>query len=457
VFCTDQNEAKSLLRDAWALAIETLSWIELQRLGERLALNKATKQLAVQDPRIVGLAHKLVFETQRRLNVIDSVLARVLVPKSLSDFKLGLQSFLRLYTFNTLFESASYEKAAAIVSMGRSILGWRQLHEVEEVFGRILSVGLNDVFKGANDEDRVALQTYSPTWFVKYCFKMMGRSQALGFLESVSLPTSTYVRLNTLKVSEEACLRKLKEEGVTVEKEPLLKHTYKVIETKKPLTRVQSFSEGLFYVQDKASSLAVEVADPKPEDLVLDVCAAPGAKTTYMAQLMENRGAIYSVDYSKRRMQEWMHEIGRMGIRNVLGIRADAQKPLPINASADLVLLDPPCTSTGAFGKTPSAKWRLTKRSVYNMAQIQWNMLNNCADNVKEHGRLLYSTCSVTLEENEMLIERFLKWHPEFRLVDSMPRIGLPGFRGQDQCQRLYPHIHDCNGFFVAKLVKEGS
>jgi len=444
-----------LLRDAWTLAIETLSWIELQRLGERLALARATKQLGIQDSRAVGLAHRLVFETQRRLNVIDAVLSSVLTPKSLSSYKLGLQSFLRLYTYQVLYERADFEKATTIASMGRSILGWRQLNDVEEALGKILSVELNDAFKGVGDEERVALQTYTPTWFVKYCFKMLGRSQALSFLESASSPTPTYVRLNTLKASEEACMQRLTEEGVIVEKQPFLRYTYKVVDTKKPLARTHSFREGLFYVQDKASCLAVEVADPKAGDTVLDVCAAPGAKTTYMAQLMQNQGVIYSIDYSKRRTYEWKNETKRMGVENAIAIAEDAQKPLPMNVAADLVVLDPPCTSTGAFGKTPSAKWRLTKRSVFTMAEVQWNMLNNCADHVKQGGHLLYSTCSITLEENEMLIERFLKWHPEFKLVETTPRIGLPGLRGQDYCQRLYPHLHRCNGFFVAKLTKE--
>ena len=144
-----------------------------------------------------------------------------------------------------------------------------------------------------------------------------------------------------------------------------------------------------------------------------------------------------------------------MGVTNSTAIVADAQKPLPINVVADLVVLDPPCTSTGAFGKTPSAKWRLTKRSMFNIAAVQWNILAASAPCVKEGGHLLYSTCSVTLEENEMLIERFLKWHTEFTLVGTVPRLGTHGFRGLDKCQRLYPHVHGCNGFFVAKLVKE--
>jgi 16S rRNA (cytosine967-C5)-methyltransferase len=448
-------EAEQLLKDAWALAIETLSWIELQRLGERLALAKAAKQLAVQDSRAVGLAHKLVFETQRRLNVIDSALTMVLKPKSPSDYKLGVQSFLRLYTYRVLFENADFEQAALMAGMGRSILGWRQLSDIEETLGKILGLQLSEVFKGTEDEERVGLQAYVPTWFVKYCFKMLGRSQALAFLESTSQPIPTYVRLNTLKATGEICLQEMAEEGVIVEKEPLLRHAYRLVETHKPLQRTHSFHDGLFYVQDKASCLAVEVADPKPGDIVLDICAAPGAKTTYMAQLMENEGVIYSVDYSRRRILEWKREIERMGVTNSMAIMADAQKPLPINDVVDVVFLDPPCTSTGAFGKTPSAKWRLTKHSVLNMARVQWNMLNNSAFHVREGGHLLYSTCSVTLEENEVLIERFLKWHPEFELVDAVPRIGAPGFRGLEKCQRLYPQLHNCNGFFVAKLVKE--
>jgi 16S rRNA (cytosine967-C5)-methyltransferase len=117
--------------------------------------------------------------------------------------------------------------------------------------------------------------------------------------------------------------------------------------------------------------------------------------------------------------------------------------------------LDPPCTSTGTFGKTPDAKWRLTKRSIFGMSNIQEKMIETCAEYVKDDGFLVYSTCSITLEENEMVIEKFLLLNPEFRLVESRPRIGLPGLRGLSKCQRLYPHIHECNGFFVAKLKKE--
>jgi len=444
-----------LLRAAWKLAIETLSRMEQQGLGERLALTKTAKQLEIKDAKVVGLAHKLVFETVRRQNFIDFLLNLMLTPYSLNDFKPKPRAFLRLYTYEAKLTNSSFEKAVNIARMGRSILGWRELHEAEEALGEILSIEPSDILKGLRDEERVALSTYHPTWFVKYCFQLLGREEALKFLENALEISPAYIRVNTLKTSEEAALESIEKEGITLEKTQRLKHVYKVVKTRKPLMSTRSFRNGLFFIQDKASCLAIEVAGPKAGMTVLDICAAPGAKTTHLAQLMENKGNIYSIDYSKRRMKVWKRETKRMGAKIAFPILADLCKTLPTKISADLVVLDPPCTSTGVFNKVPSAKWRLLKRSVLGMAKIQWEMLNQCAEHVKDGGFLVYSTCSITLEENEMLIERFLKWHPEFTLTKTSPRIGLPGLRGQTECQRLYPHIHECNGFFVAKLLKE--
>jgi len=349
------------------------------------------------------------------------------------------------------------ENAVKIAKMGRSILGWRELEDAEEVLGEILSINPQSALKGLEETEKVGLQTYHPTWFVKYCFRLLGRAEALRFLEKSAEIPPVYVRLNTLKAPQETLLQKLEAEKIVLEKVQQLKHTYMLVQRKKPLIRTQSFRQGLFYIQDKASCLAAEIADPKPDTTVLDVCAAPGAKTTYLAQLMENRGTIISVDYSKRRIRVWKRETERMGANIVQPLVADARKTLPVNVSADLVILDPPCTSTGTFGKTPGAKWRLTKRSMLGMAKIQAEMIEQCADYVKRGGFLVYSTCSITVEENEKVIENFLKLHPEFKLVDTKPKIGLPGLRGLTKCQRLYPHIHECNGFFVAKLMKENA
>ena len=444
-----------MLRDAWTLAIETISWIELKRSGERLALNMAAKQLKIKDRKAIGLAHRLVSETLRKKNYIDFLLNSALAPRSLDDFKLGQRAFLRLYVYETKMTHGNPVKAAWIASIGRSILGWRELIDVEEVLGEILSLNPDSELKGLDEMEKVGLLTYHPYWFVTYCFRLLGRKEALLSLEKdIEIPT-TYVRLNTLKAPGETLLKKLEDEKIVLEKVQQLKHTYRLAQSRKPLLRTKSFRQGLFYIQDKASCLAAEISAPKKGTTVLDLCAAPGAKTTYLAQLMENNGEIVSVDYSKRRIEVWKRETEHMGVKIASSILADTRKPLPLNRLADLVVLDPPCTSTGTFGKTPETKWRLTKRSILGMAKIQGEMIDNCAEYTKEEGFLVYSTCSISVEENEMVIERFLKLHPEFKLVDTIPKIGLPGLRGLTKCQRLYPHIHDCNGFFIAKLMKE--
>jgi 16S rRNA (cytosine967-C5)-methyltransferase len=250
-------------------------------------------------------------------------------------------------------------------------------------------------------------------------------------------------------------LERLDAEGVSLEKVELLRHAYKVTGAAQPLTCTRSFQEGLFYIQDKASVFAAEVADPKPGMRVLDVCAAPGAKTTYLAQLMQNQGLLCSVDYSFRRMQVWRREVSRMGVEIAEPVIADACVSLPFALEADVVVLDPPCTSTGVFAKQPSAKWRLTSGSIEKMASIQQQMISRCAETVKVGGVLTYSTCSITVEENELVVEGFLEGHPDVSLVEITPKLGVPGLRGLDRCQRLYPHIHGSNGFFIAKLLRK--
>jgi 16S rRNA (cytosine967-C5)-methyltransferase len=446
------------LKDAWTVAIETLSWMEMQKLSEHLALARTIEQLGIRDPNAIRYAYGLVVETTRRRNLIDKLVNTVVAPKKIGDYNLGIQSFLRLYVYQTRvaknWGKINLQEATHIASMGRAILGWETLREVEQYLGFLLTRQLAPILEAASDDERVSLETFNPSWFVKYCFNLMGRNEAIAFLHGSMNPPPTYVRVNTLGATEESIVEKLGSEGIKLESLPL-KYTYKVLEAKQPLNNLGSYKEGLFYVQDKASCFATQAADPKEGSVVFDICAAPGAKTTYLAQLMRNSGALYSVDFSARRMKTWKQENNRMGTKIAEPIIADACVALPFVGEASLVVLDPPCTGTGIFAKQPSAKWRITPKSISKMADIQWQMINNCAEKVAAGSVMIYSTCSITVEENETIIERFLKDHPEFNLAEIEPKIGLPGLRGLTQCQRLYPHIHQCNGFFIAKLLKE--
>ena len=151
-------------------------------------------------------------------------------------------------------------------------------------------------------------------------------------------------------------------------------------------------------------------------------------------------------------MRAMRANVARLGVENVEPVVADARVYLPFGGAADLVVLDPPCSEGGVLTRVPSAKWRLTAEFIARMADVQWQMLRNCADFVKEGGYLVYSTSSVCVEEDEMQVERFLRLFPDFRLVESKPRVGLPGFRGLEKCQRLFSHVHGCDGGFLARF-----
>jgi len=433
----------------------------MRRLNERSALIRTIKQLNINNFQAIRYAYGLIIETTRRKNLIDKFVNSVIFPKKISDYPLGIQSFLRLYIYETRvvknWKKININEAENIANLGRSILGWQIMREIEQYLGFLLTHSLQSIMESANEIEQISLETYNPLWFVEYCFKLFGRSEGEKFLRANLNPPPNYIRVNTLVATEEETISKLEAEGFKVEKTDKLSHTYEVSESKKPLNTLTILKEGSIYLQDKASCFATIAANPSPGAVVFDVCAAPGAKTTFLAQLMNNEGEIYSIDFSLKRMRTWQKETCRMGVKICSPIIADARVSIPLVGKADVLVLDPPCTSTGVFAKQPSAKWRLTSKSIQNMAKIQLMMLNNCAEKVANGGTLTYSTCSITEEENEGVIETFMKEHPEFVLVDVEPKIGVPGLRGLIKCQRLYPHIHKCNGFFVAKMQKSGS
>ncbi len=450
------------LSEAWALAIEALSQVESRRLNERLALLEASRRLSINTGAAIGLAHRLVIETVRRQNFIDALIDSAMRRSetdsrlSLGSLNYRLRAFLRLFTYETKIpRQASHERAVKIAKIGRSILGWRRIRSIESTLGVLLGLEKTAVLKGLGDVEKTSLTVFQSPWFVKYCFRLFGRAVALDYFRSSLTAPPTYARVNTLKMPEAKILKEISDEGVSLSRVSGLSHSYEVVDQRVPLARTSGFEKGLFSLQDKGSCLAVEIAAPEPGMTVIDACAAPGGKTTYIAQLMRNQGRIYSIDYSRRRTALLGREVERMGVEICEPIIGDLCNPLPMKEiEADLVLFDPPCTSTGVIGKTPSTKWRISKRSIFNMAKLQWKMLSNCAEAVSNDGAIVYCTCSVTVQENEMVIERFLKLNPDFRLVEPDLWLGVPGLRNQSFSQRLYPHLHKCNGFFVAKLKK---
>ncbi|MCW4012035.1 MAG: RsmB/NOP family class I SAM-dependent RNA methyltransferase [Candidatus Bathyarchaeota archaeon] len=431
------------------LAVESLSWIELERLNEDAAIRKTVKQLKIDDKTVVDEARKLVYETMRRLNAIDFLVDAALEPDNLGNLQIGLRSFLRLYTYIVHYSDEPLAYAYELVDHMRTILRKREYKPAQDIPDLIplMSIPFNEI----SDTQRLAYKYFHPSWYVTELFNEFGEQQTEHMLEYIEYPS--YLRVNTLKPNSDS-LDALYEKGFQLVQEPQLPDTYRILD-EEGLTDTPEYRDGHFIIQDKASILAGIIADPKPDDLVLDICAAPGVKTSHYAQLMKNTGRILSIDYNHRRLQNWEYLMERLSVTNAKPIQADASKPdtLP-KIEADLVVIDPPCSGTGLFHKTPSSKWRLTPHSIENMANLQKRILWNASRHLREGGTLVYSTCSVTVEENEEVVKTLLDRDPEYRLVEASPRIGDHGRRGLDEAQRLYSYKHGSNGFFIAKLVK---
>jgi 16S rRNA (cytosine967-C5)-methyltransferase len=223
--------------------------------------------------------------------------------------------------------------------------------------------------------------------------------------------------------------------------------------TGSPSVLAKYFEMGLFQVQDFASYLSVKAANPTPGENVLDLCAAPGGKTATLAQMMKNRGRITSVDYSRNRMASWRTETERLGVRIASPLIGDASN-IGLTKQFDLVIVDPPCTGTGILDRNPRMKWHLSPKLVQKFSLLQSRMLEESSKYTRPGGRILYCTCSLTLEENEFVLLKFLSAHADFETRPILEEYGSPGLRGQSNCRRLYPHRDSTAGYFIAKLER---
>ena len=443
------------MQDAIALAIEALSWMEHEGLSERTAFARASKQLGITRMDQLKMAQLLIMETTRRRSLIDYLITAAIGGQfDLDSLQHGIASFFRLFCYWTKFHMAAEHDVIRVLRAARSALGWRALQPIEPVLGRILALDISEEMSRLPHDEAEALSLFHPAWFVYASTILLGRPAALKLMQRNARRASSYIRINTLRGSEEACLREIEQAGIEVEPVQDLPLAFKVLSSRRPIVQTKACRHGSVVVQDKASMLASVVAAPRPGDSVLDLCAAPGAKTAHLAQLMENKGIIYSIDRSSARMSFWKREVSRLGAKIACPLLADASKPLPTGMQVDVVLLDPPCSNTGTFWKSPAEKWTVTPERVHALARTQRAMLENASRHVREGGTLVYSTCSILAEENERNVNSFLTVNPDFRVVDSSPRIGLPGLYGLERGQRLYPHIHDCNGHFLSKLQR---
>jgi 16S rRNA (cytosine967-C5)-methyltransferase len=443
----------TLTRDSLAIAIEALSWMAYAGLGERPALFRAAEQFDIDDPNELRQAHRLIMETTRYQNRLEFILTQILPKDRHRRTAHGIASFLKILTYLSYVTRARPRALVTTAEEGRQILGWKELQPYEKAIASIVSATISADTSSLSEYERTSLKTCHPRWFVERLTLEFGRDTALRMLYRNLQLLPTYARINPLKSHEDGSGELIRELGGS----PIggIRGVAKLNGASQSEVRHRHLVSGQIVIQDLASIIAGFVATPAPGSRVLDVCAAPGNKTSHLAALMGNVGEIWSIELSNRRLSHWAKEMGRTGTTIAEPVRADARR-IPIKVEVDIALVDPPCSNSGVFARNPVVKWKITENGVREFSISQLSILQAASKHVRPGGSLVYCTCSVLAEENESVIQEFLGINPEFRLVPQTPFLGSFGLRGYDLCQRFYPHIHSCNGSFIAKLQKTG-
>jgi 16S rRNA (cytosine967-C5)-methyltransferase len=286
--------------------------------------------------------------------------------------------------------------------------------------------------------------------------KLLGPDESKEVLREFNKVYPISVRVNVLKSSVEDVVSALEKEGV---KPVVSKYVSTVIKFKGPydFDKSQLYKEGKIIIQEEAPALAAILLNPKPGEVVIDMCAAPGGKTEHMGELMKNQGTIYAFDIDEMRIKRMKDLLKRTGIEIVRIFKEDARNaPRILGAEvADKVLLDAPCTSSGTIMKNQELRWRITEEKVLELQTLQLELLEVAIKLTKKGGRILYTTCSLFKEENEDVVEQILnKYSGVVRLVPLNEPFSpglIPG------TMRAWPHKHKTFGFFYALFEKINS
>lgn len=301
-------------------------------------------------------------------------------------------------------------------------------------------------------------------------FNLFPPREAFAFFEANETARPVVIRTNTLRTHRRDLAQALINRGVTLE--PVGKWSkvgLQVFESQVPLGATPEYLAGHYILQAASSFLPVMALAPQEHERILDMAAAPGGKTTYIAALMKNTGCIFANDSNKSRAKGLIGNIHRLGAKNTIICNYDAREFPKVIGGFDRVLLDAPCSGTGVIAKDPSVKTNKTEKDFMMLPHLQKQLLLAAIDSVdhasKTGGYIVYSTCSVTVEENEQVVQYALSKRPNVRLVETGLTFGVEGFTSymgkqfdakMKLTRRFYPHAYNVDGFFVSKFRKTG-
>ncbi len=269
--------------------------------------------------------------------------------------------------------------------------------------------------------------------------KSYGRDFAEEIMRAENLPPEISLRTNLLKISREELIKTLNDSGIEAKENPKTPSGI-LVGSMGNLAENEAYKKGLFTVQDTASQMAALTLSPKEGEVVLDLCASPGGKTTHMAELMQNKGEIYAFDLYEKRLNSVKENAKRLGIDIIKSEARDSTIPKEeLLGKADKILLDAPCSGWGVIRRKPDIKYKSEKTDYKELVKTQKALIKTAAGYLKPGGEMVYSTCTLNQGENDRVIADFLEENKNFELVLK---------------KTYFPNTDDCDGFFISKLKK---
>ena len=422
------------------IAIDILQRSQRQNIAIERLLGEALcdAKLSSAD---AGLCHELTSGCVRWRRLLDWLIQRATDGR---EQKPAVQEILRLSLYQIFFlnripdhaianESVRLAKANQCVGQAGFInaIVRRFLREKENRFREIAGL----------QEDRPALGQSHPDWLFENWEQRWGREKAIRLLEWNNQPAPNYARLNRLKTDPETLAKRWENENVEASIfncDWASTDTVYRLRNHPPIVSLQSFREGLFYIQDPSTLLAVDLLSPQPGQAVLDLCAAPGGKTSLIAERMKNQGQLTAVDQSESRLVLLQENCDRLGITcTSLG---QAEKVVANQTQKfDRVLVDVPCSNTGVMRRRLDLRWRINPDETRCLIDAQLQLLKQASEATQADGKCVYSTCSIEQEENELLVKRFLQENPEWQLETE---------------RALYPTENHTDGAYAALLSR---
>jgi 16S rRNA (cytosine967-C5)-methyltransferase len=438
------------------IALDLLTAVEKNQSYSNLLLNSTIEknQLSAKD---VGLLTELTYGTLQRRMALDYFLNPFIKDnKKLADW---IHHLLRLTLYQMIYLDRIPDRAAIYeavdIAKKRGHKGIASL--VNGVLRSIQRQGVPSLNDVADPNERLALETSHPLWLINRWVNQFGFDKTKEMCEiNLTAPLQT-ARVNLTKISRDECVALLEEDGFQIEKSPIIPEAIRCL--KGNLASTIAFKYGMFTIQDESSMLAAYALGAAREEYILDACAAPGGKSTHIAEKMNNTGEVISVDLHQHKVRLINDNARRLGLENIKTSVSDSrrlQEKFKVE-SFDRILLDAPCSGLGVMRRKPDMKYTKTEKDIERLSEIQQDLLTSVTPLLKKGGTLVYSTCTVDKEENEYTVRKFLEKNPDFEVdlsfKDRMPEAVQPFITGYDL--QVFPQDFGSDGFYIAVLKKK--